>query len=148
LVSSSTYIYTLSLLDALPIYFEKIPLFKGGVQNLYLGDVATVKDGADVTTGYALVNGKRSVYINIAKAGDASTWEVVKNLKKALPKIQSTLPEDVKVSYEFDQSVYVINSVKSLITEGVIGAVLTGLMVILFLGDRRAALIVVLTIPI
>ncbi|WP_417368304.1 efflux RND transporter permease subunit [Flavobacterium beibuense] len=128
--------------------FEKIPLFKGGVQNLYLGDVATIKDGADVTTGYALVNGKRSVYINIAKAGDASTWEVVKNLKKALPKIQSTLPEDVKVSYEFDQSVYVINSVKSLITEGVIGAVLTGLMVILFLGDRRAALIVILTIPI
>ncbi|MEE1899786.1 efflux RND transporter permease subunit [Flavobacterium rakeshii] len=128
--------------------FEKIPLFKGGVQNLYLGDVATVKDGADVTTGYALVNGKRSVYINIAKAGDASTWEVVKNLKKALPKIQSTLPEDVKVSYEFDQSVYVINSVKSLITEGIIGAVLTGLMVILFLGDRRAALIVILTIPI
>ncbi|QEE50799.1 efflux RND transporter permease subunit [Flavobacterium alkalisoli] len=128
--------------------FEKIPLFKGAVQNLYLGDVATVKDGADVTTGYALVNGKRSVYINIAKAGDASTWEVVKNLKKALPKIQSTLPEDVKVSYEFDQSVYVINSVKSLITEGVIGAVLTGLMVILFLGDRRAALIVILTIPI
>ncbi|WP_417353209.1 efflux RND transporter permease subunit [Flavobacterium alkalisoli] len=128
--------------------FEKIPLFKGAVQNLYLGDVATVKDGADVTTGYALVNGKRSVYINIAKAGDASTWEVVKNLKKALPKIQSTLPEDVKVSYEFDQSVYVINSVKSLITEGVIGAVLTGLMVVLFLGDRRAALIVILTIPI
>lgn len=128
--------------------FEKIPLFKGGVQNLYLGDVATVKDGADVTNGYALVNGKRSVYISIAKAGDASTWDVVKNLKKNLPKIQSTLPPDVSVSYEFDQSVYVINSVKSLITEGAIGAVLTGLMVILFLGDRRAALIVILTIPI
>ncbi|NIJ46406.1 multidrug efflux pump subunit AcrB [Wenyingzhuangia heitensis] len=128
--------------------FEKIPLFKGDVQNLYLGDVATVKDGADIITGYALVNGKRSVYLNIAKAGDASTWEVVKNLKAALPKIQSTLPEDVKVSYEFDQSVYVMNSVKSLITEGVIGAVLTGIMVILFLGDRRAALIVILTIPI
>lgn len=128
--------------------FEKIPLFKGGVQNLSLGDVATVKDGADVTNGYALINGKRSVYVSIAKAGDASTWEVVKNLKASLPKIQSTLPEDVKISYEFDQSVYVINSVKSLITEGIIGAVLTGLMVILFLGDRRAALIVILTIPI
>ena len=128
--------------------FEKIPLFKGGVQNLFLGDVATVKDGADITAGYALVNGKRSVYVSIAKAGDASTWDVVKNLKAALPKIQSTLPEDVKISYEFDQSVYVINSVKSLITEGVIGAILTGLMVVLFLGDRRAALIVILTIPI
>lgn len=128
--------------------FEKIPLFKGSVQNLSLGDVATVKDGADITNGYALVNGKRSVYVSIAKAGDASTWEVVKNLKANLPKIQSTLPEDVQMTYEFDQSVYVINSVKSLVTEGVIGAVLTGLMVVLFLGDKRAAFIVILTIPI
>ncbi|MFZ4860943.1 efflux RND transporter permease subunit [Sphingobacterium sp. Mn56C] len=128
--------------------FEKIPIFKGGVQNLYLGDIATVKDGADITAGYALVNGKRSVYVSIAKAGDASTWDVVQNLKANLPKIQSTLPEDVKISYEFDQSTHVINSVKSLITEGAIGAVLTGLMVLLFLGDRRAALIVILTIPI
>ncbi|WP_295117710.1 efflux RND transporter permease subunit [uncultured Chitinophaga sp.] len=127
--------------------FEDIPIFKGGVQNLYLRDVATVKDGADITAGYALVNGKRSVYVSIAKAGDASTWEVVKRLKANLPRIQSTLPEDVKLSYEFDQSVYVINSVKSLVSEGIIGAVLTGLMVLLFLGDRRAALIVILTIP-
>ncbi len=128
--------------------FEKIPIFKSGVANLTLGDVATVKDGADISQGYALVNGKRSVYLSIAKASDASTWEVVKQLKANLPKIQNTLPEDVEISYEFDQSVYVINAVKSLITEGAIGAILTGLMVILFLGDRRAAFIVILTIPI
>jgi multidrug efflux pump subunit AcrB len=128
--------------------FEDIPLFKGGVQNLYLRDVATVKDGADITAGYALVNGKRSVYVSIAKSADASTWDVVKNLKTALPAIQSTLPEDVKLSYEFDQSVYVINAVKSLVKEGIIGALLTGLMVLLFLGDKRGALIVILTIPI
>ncbi|KLT67051.1 efflux RND transporter permease subunit [Pedobacter sp. BMA] len=128
--------------------FEKIPLFRNGVANVTLGDVARVKDGADIAQGFALVNGKRSVYLSIAKAADASTWEVVKNLKASLPRIRNTLPEDVEVSYEFDQSVYVINSVKSLITEGVIGAILTGLMVVLFLGDRRAALIVILTIPI
>ncbi|MGN6435128.1 MAG: efflux RND transporter permease subunit [Agriterribacter sp.] len=127
--------------------FEDIPIFKGGVQNLYLRDVATVKDGSDINNGYALINGKRSVYVSIAKSADASTWEVVKQLKAALPRIQSTLPEDVKLSYEFDQSVYVINAVQSLVSEGVIGAVLTGLMVLLFLGDRRAALIVILTIP-
>ena len=127
--------------------FENIPLFKGGVQNLYLHDVAVVKDGADLTAGYALINGKRSVYISIAKSGDASTWDVVKGLKDNLPKIQNTLPEDVTLSYEFDQSVYVMNAVKSLISEGVIGAVLTGLMVLLFLGDKRAAFIVILTIP-
>ncbi|SER64852.1 efflux RND transporter permease subunit [Pedobacter rhizosphaerae] len=127
--------------------FETIPLFKGGVQNLQLRDVATVKDGADLTAGYALINGKRSVYLSIAKSGDASTWDVVKKLKENLPAIQNTLPEDVKLSYEFDQSVYVINAVKSLISEGAIGAILTGLMVLLFLGDKRAALIVILTIP-
>ncbi len=127
--------------------FENIPLFKGSVQNLYLRDVATVEDGADITVGYALVNGKRSVYLSIAKSGDASTWEVVQRLKAALPKLQSQLPEDVKLSYEFDQSTYVINAVKSLLSEGAIGALLTGLMVLLFLGDARGALIVILTIP-
>ena len=127
--------------------FENIPLFKGNVQNLYLRDVATIEDGADITSGYGLVNGKRSVYLSIAKSADASTWEVVQNLKKAMPKIQSTLPEDVQISYEFDQSTYVMNSVMSLLTEGGIGAILTGLMVLLFLGDARGALIVILTIP-
>jgi multidrug efflux pump subunit AcrB len=127
--------------------FENIPLFKGGVQNLYLKDVATVEDGADVTAGYALVNGRRSVYISVAKGADASTWEVVQNLKKAMPKMQAQLPEDVKLSYEFDQSTYVINAVKSLLSEGILGAILTGLMVVLFLGDLRGALIVILTIP-
>ena len=127
--------------------FENIPLYTGGVQNLYLKDVATVEDGADITAGYALVNGKRSVYLPITKSASASTWEVVKNLKAALPRFQSALPEDVKLSFNFDQSVYVINSVKSLLSEGAIGAILTGLMVLLFLGDARGALIVILTIP-
>ncbi|MGV3587215.1 MAG: efflux RND transporter permease subunit [Adhaeribacter sp.] len=127
--------------------FENIPLYKGAIHNVFLRDVAKVEDAADVTSGYALVNGKRSVYLAITKSANASTWEVVKNLKKALPRFQGMLPPDVKLSYEFDQSVYVINSVKSLITEGAIGAILTGLMVLLFLGDRRGALIVILTIP-
>ena len=127
--------------------FGDIPLFKNGIQTLFLRDVATVEDGADIATSYALVNGKRSIYLPITKSADASTWEVVQNLKKAIPKFQALLPEDVKLSYVFDQSVYVINSVKSLAEEGAIGAVLTGLMVFLFLGDKRGALIVILTIP-
>ena len=128
--------------------FENIPLFKGDVQTVYLRDVATVKDGADITTGYALVDGKRSVYINIAKSGKASTWDVVKKLKETLPSIQNNLPEDVTISYEFDQSIYVLSAVKALIAEGIIGALLTGLMVFLFLRDRRSAFIVIVTIPI
>ena len=127
--------------------FGNIPLFKNGIQTVFMRDVATVEDGADITNGYALINGKRSVYLPITKAASASTWDVVQNLKKALPKFQALLPPDVKLSFVFDQSVYVINAVKSLAEEGAIGAVLTGLMVLLFLGDKRGALIVILTIP-
>lgn len=128
--------------------FGDIPIFKGQVDNIYIRDVATVKDGADITAGYALIDGKRSVYMNVAKSGNASTYNVVQNLKKTIPNIRKNLPDDVTVSYEFDQSVYVINAVKSLMVEGILGALLTGLMVVLFLRDRRAALIVILTIPI
>ncbi len=127
--------------------FGNIPLYKNGVQTVFLHDVATVEDGADITNGYALINGKRSVYLPITKSATASTWDVVQNLKKALPRFQALVPDDVKLSFVFDQSVYVINAVKSLAEEGAIGAVLTGLMVLLFLGDKRGALIVILTIP-
>ena len=128
--------------------FENIPIYNNGVQNLYMRDVATVEDAADITAGYVLINGKRSVYLPITKSAAASTWEVVQGLKKAIPRFQAALPEDVQISYVFDQSVYVINAVKNLLTEGAIGAVLTGLMVLLFLGDVRGATIVILTIPI
>ena len=128
--------------------FEEIPLLKGEIKTLFLRDVAQVKDGADVATGYALVNGKRSVYINVAKSGNASTWDVVNNLKAQLPVIQNNMPDDVIVSFEFDQSVYVISAVKNLLLEAIIGAILTALMVLLFLRDKRSALIVIITIPI
>jgi multidrug efflux pump subunit AcrB len=71
----------------------------------------------------------------------------VKRVKAALPEMQAAIPEDITVTYEFDQSGYVINSLKNLLFEGGLGALLTGLMVLLFLGDRRSALIIVLTIP-
>jgi len=127
--------------------FGDIPLYQNGVQTVFMRDVATIEDGADVTQGYTLINGKRSVYLPITKSASASTWDVVQGLKKALPRFQALVPADVKLSFVFDQSVYVINAVKSLAEEGAIGAVLTGLMVLLFLGDRRGALIVILTIP-
>ena len=126
---------------------ENIPVKLGAGPSVYIRDVADVQLGADVTTGYALINGKRSVYIPVTKRSDAATWEVVKRVKAALPDMQAAVPDDIKVSYEFDQSGYVINSLKSLIFEGGLGALLTGLMVFFFLGDRRSALIVIFTIP-
>jgi multidrug efflux pump subunit AcrB len=128
--------------------FGDIPIkTKNGVP-VYVKDVARVADASDVTVDYALINGKRSVYIPVIKTADASTWSVVQDLKKKMPEMQSLLPDDVKISYEFDQSIFVVNAVKSLITEGGLGALLTGLMVLLFLRDLRSSLIVVITIPV
>lgn len=126
---------------------QNTPLQMGSGASVYIKDIATVSLGSDVTTSYALINGKRSVYIPVTKRADASTWDVVQRVKAALPDMQAAIPDDIKVSYEFDQSGYVINAAKSLLFEGGLGAILTGLMVLLFLGDRRGALIVVMTIP-
>jgi multidrug efflux pump subunit AcrB len=126
---------------------EDVPITLGSGAAVYIRDIASVQLGSDVTTSYALVNGKRSVYIPVTKRATASTWEVVNNVKGGLPDMQAAIPDDIKVTYEFDQSGYVINSLKNLLFEGGLGALLTGLMVLLFLGDRRSALIVVLTIP-
>ncbi len=128
--------------------FLNIPLKLGAGSTVFLHDLATVEDASDVTVGYALVNGKRSVYIPVTKTADASTMSVVSALKAKLPEMQALLPDYIKLTYEFDQSIYVINSVKSLAIEGIIGALLTGLMVLLFLGDFRSSLVVVCTIPV
>jgi multidrug efflux pump subunit AcrB len=125
---------------------ERVPI-RAGYPTVFLHDVATVEDASDIATGYALVNGKRTVYIPVTKRADASTLEVVRLVKTNLSKFQAVLPDDVKVSYEFDQSPYVIRAINGLALEGSLGAILTGLMVLLFLRDWRSALIVVVTIP-
>lgn len=131
-----------------PEDFLNIPIRVGSGPTVFVRDIGTVEDGADVTVSYALVNGRRAVYIPVVKKSDASTLDVVNNIRKAMPELQAAVPEDVKISYEFDQSVYVTNALKSLVTEGILGAVLTGLMVLLFLRDWRSVIIVVTTIPI
>ena len=147
-VDSIMYITSVNSLESKVQHFGDIPIKSNGSTTIYVRDVATVADGADITVDYALVNGKRSVYIPIVKTADASTWDVVQNLRKHIPEMQSLLPEGVKVSYEFDQSVFVINSAKSLMEEGITGAFLTGLVVLLFLKDWRSSLVVIITIPV
>jgi multidrug efflux pump subunit AcrB len=126
---------------------ESVPIRTGSAQTVFIRDIGTVEDSADIATGYALVNGRRTVYIPVTKRADASTLSVVSIVKQNLSKFQGVLPDGVTVSYEFDQSPYVIGAINNLMTEGIIGAVLTGLMVLLFLRDFRSALIVVQNIP-
>jgi multidrug efflux pump subunit AcrB len=114
---------------------------------IYLRDIATAEVGTDIITGYAHVDGRRTVYIQVTKRADASTLAVIQRIKDALPRMQAVCPPDVKISLVFDQSKYVTGAIRNLVIEGLLGAMLTGLMVIVFLRDWRSALIVILTIP-
>ena len=110
-------------------------------------DKPLIEDASDIPTGYALVNGKRAVYILVTKRANASTLDVVDKVKANLPKMQAELPADIKVSFEFDQSPYVTNSMKGVAFEGLLAAGLVGLMVLVFLRDWRSVIIVVINIP-
>src|SRR5258708_2826811 len=124
------------------------PIRLGSGPTVYLRDIGTIADSNDVVTGYAQVDGKRTVYIPVTKRADASTLDVIRSVRQALPAMQAVAPEDVKIDLIFDQSSYVVNALRNLVNEGLLGALLTGLMVLIFLRDWRSALIVVATIPV
>src|SRR5579872_1700719 len=115
--------------------------------SVYLRDIGTIENGTDIVTAYAHVDGKRTVYIPVTKRSDASTLAVIDAVKAAIPTSKKAVPEDVDVSLQFDQSPYVTNSLRGLVMEGLLGAALTGLMVLIFLRDWRSAVIVVMNIP-
>lgn len=126
---------------------EAVPLKRSDKGAVFVRDVATVSDAADVITSYALANGIRTVYLPVTKRAEASTLEVVKTVRAAIPEFQKLLPPGIKVSFEFDQTPVVNRTIDDLLKEGGLGAILTGLMVLLFLRDFRTAFIVVINIP-
>lgn len=123
------------------------PVRAGANPAVYLRDLGTIETGTDIVTGYAHVNGRRTVYIPVTKRADASTLRVIQRVKAALPDMQAAVPEGVSVSLEFDQSSYVSSAIRNLVNEGWLGALLTGIVVLFFLRDWRGALIVITTIP-
>jgi multidrug efflux pump subunit AcrB len=123
----------------------KIPLRLG--RNVYIRDVATVEDVTDLDYGYALVNGKNSVYLPIIKKSTSSTLNVVADIRTAMPLFREVVPKDVSVDFEFDESPTVLAAVHSVATEGLIGAGLAGLMILVFLRDWRSVIVVVSNIP-
>jgi multidrug efflux pump subunit AcrB len=126
---------------------DQLPIRTGAGPTVFLRDIGFVENSMDILTGYALFNGRRTVYIPVTKRADASTLEVVNEVKANIPRFESVIPQDIKITFEFDQSTYAKNALNSLLREAVLGAVLTGLMVLLFLRDWRSSTIVVITIP-
>jgi multidrug efflux pump subunit AcrB len=125
----------------------ELPIRTGAGPPISIRDVGTVSDSTDIPTAYALVNGRRAVYIPVTKRPDASTLSVVSEVKANLGVFQALVPDDIKVTYELDQSRSVAASLESVLREAAFGALLTGLMVLVFLRDWRSAAIVVVTIP-
>jgi multidrug efflux pump subunit AcrB len=142
-----TTIASTNAMVAKPADLGNIPLRLGSGPTVFLRDVARVEDGADIVYNIALANGRRTVYMPLTKRADASTLDVVSAIKAALPKMRALIPADIRAEIEFDQSIYVRSAIRGLVTEGALGALLTSLVVLLFLRNWRSALIVVVTIP-
>src|SRR3954465_9390419 len=125
----------------------ELPIRTGAGSTVFMRDIGSVSDSTDIPTAYALVDGRRAVYIPVTKRPSASTLAVVSEVKGNLGRFQALVPDDIKVPYELEQSGNVSGSLQSVLREALLGALLTGLMVLLFLREWRSALIVVLTIP-
>src|ERR1700678_3112325 len=124
-----------------------LPIKTVGNSTIYLRDVATVSDGFAPQINIVRQNGSRGVLVSILKAGDASTIDVVKGIRKLLPRVAQTLPPELKIQPLSDQSIFVQSSINGVVREAIIAAALTGLMILLFLGSWRSTVIIAISIP-
>ncbi|HEX3880948.1 MAG TPA: efflux RND transporter permease subunit [Bryobacteraceae bacterium] len=126
---------------------NKLPIKVVNGATVYLGDVATARDGYSVQTSIVRTNGTRGALLTVLRSGRASTLAVVNNVKAAMPKILAGLTPELYVRQLFDQSLFVRAAIAGVVREAITAAVLTGLMILLFLGSWRSTVIVCISIP-
>ncbi|MBW4028156.1 MAG: efflux RND transporter permease subunit, partial [Acidobacteria bacterium] len=124
-----------------------LPIRQVNGATVYVRDVATVADGSIPQTNIVRQDGRRGVLITVLKSGSASTLSVVAGIRALLPRIALTVPPELKMTLIGDQSVFVRASIAGVVREAVIAAVLTGLMILLFLGSWRSTIIIAISIP-
>jgi multidrug efflux pump subunit AcrB len=127
--------------------FNRLPVRQAGGTTVYVGDVAHVRDGYAVQTNIVRHNGARAALLTVLKHGGASTLDIVSRIKQLLPRIKSTLPAGLNLRLMFDQSLFVRAAIAGVLREACIAALLTGLMILLFLGSWRSTIIVCVSIP-
>ena len=131
-----------------PDAVNSIPLKTVGNASVLVGDVGHAVDGGQLQTNIVRVDGQHSVYIPVLKqGGDSNTITIVNGIRKATAHLLD-IPQQLKTAVVFDQSVFVKTAIKNVISEGAIGLCLTGIMILLFLGNVRATVAVLLSIPI
>jgi len=126
---------------------SQIPVKQQNGVTTYLRDIATVSDGFQVQTNIVRHNGSRGVLMSILKNGKASTVSVVKGVRAILPRIATLVPPALRMTPLADQSVFVSGAVNGVVREAILAAVLTGLMILVFLGSWRSTLIIAVSIP-
>jgi multidrug efflux pump subunit AcrB len=115
---------------------------------VYVRDVATISDASIPQTNIVRQDGRRGVLISVLKSGNASTLDVVKGVYALLPRVKQMVNQPgLKITPIGDQSIFVRGSITGVVREAVIAAVLTGLMILLFLGSWRSTLIIAVSIP-
>jgi multidrug efflux pump subunit AcrB len=144
-----TFEWNVSLNDAPQEYQElnDLPIKTVNGTVVTIGDVAHVRDGSPPQTNIVHTDGTHAVLMTILKAGTASTLDIIAHVKALLPQIRASLPQNLSLKAVGDQSVFVTAAVMSVLREGLIAAVLTGLMILLFLGSWRSTLIITISIP-
>lgn len=138
------------LLNAAPETIEEIaqiPISTSNDHITLLKDVASVRDGSAVQTNIARVDGKEGVLVSLIKLGDASTTEIIENLKQLLPEIRQAAPNGVVITPIFDQSTFVSHAQDHIKKEMLLVGLLVAAIIILFLGSAKATLIVLTSIP-
>ncbi len=136
--------------NAMPIEvkdFNNVPIKTMGNSTIYMRDVADVSLAGPPQMNSVLVDGKQSVVVVVMKSGDASTLDVVDGIKKLMPRIKEISPDGVQLKILNDASIFVNDSIENVVHEMVLASVLTGLVVLLFLGSWRATTIIATSIP-
>jgi len=126
---------------------NQLPIKTAGSTTIYIRDVAYVRDGFPPQTNIVRVNGQRSVLITVLKVGQASTLDIIAGIKSLLPQIQAGLPPELQIHPLADQSLFVRASIDGVLKEATIAACLTGLMILIFLGNWRSTVIIAVSIP-
>jgi CzcA family heavy metal efflux pump len=124
-----------------------LPVREANGAVVYMRDVAQVHDGFAVQTNMVRRNGERSALLTVLKSGGASTLDIVSRVRAALPRVAATLPPELKITPVFDQSLFVRAALNGVVREAGLAALLTALMILVFLGSWRSTLIVALSIP-
>ncbi len=133
-----------------PLKFDELANLPIKVVNgamVYVRDVATVRDGNPPQTNIVHVNGNRSVLMMVLKAGSISTLDIIAGIKQKVIDFKDSLPDNLKVGFVGDQSLFVRGAIAGVVREGIIAALLTSVMILLFLGSWRSTIIIATSIP-